>query len=243
MSDEVMSEQSLPPRFPLKCSPQKELIVFTGPSGVGKGTVLKALLSRHPELNLSVSATTRTPRPGEVDGQHYYFMTRSQFEMMVAQNEFLEWAEFAGNLYGTPRAPVFEKIARGQQVILEIELEGARQVRKTAPDALQIFIKPPSLSELESRIRNRGQDSEEAIARRLARAQIELASEAEFDVCLTNEILETTVIELENILFPIPGRDTSTDRSATLRSAGIKTENPQRPSFKGIGQAPTGSPP
>jgi guanylate kinase len=205
LTHETMPEQPLPSDFPLKCLPQKDLIVFTGPSGVGKGTVLKALLSRHPELNLSVSATTRAPRPGEVDGQHYYFMTRSQFETMVTQDKFLEWAEFAGNLYGTPRIPVYEKIARGQQVILEIELEGARQVRKTAPDALQIFIRPPSLAELESRIRNRGQDSEEAIARRLARAEIELASEAEFDISLTNEIIETTVAELENILFPTQG--------------------------------------
>jgi guanylate kinase len=165
--------------------------------------VLRALLARHPELNLSISATTREPRPGEVEGQHYYFMPRSQFEAMVAQDEFLEWAEFAGNLYGTPRIPVFEKIAGGQRMILEIELEGARQVRKTAPEAIQIFIKPPSLDELEHRLRHRGQDSEEAIARRLARAKIELASEAEFDIAITNEVLETTVVALENILFPI----------------------------------------
>jgi guanylate kinase len=178
------------------------LIVFTGPSGVGKGTVLKALLARHPELNLSISATTRSPRTGEVDGQHYYFLTRSQFEAMVAQDEFLEWAEFAGNLYGTPRKPVMDKIAQGERVILEIELEGARQVRSSAPDAFQIFVQPPSLAELESRIRNRGQDSEDAIARRLERAAIEIAASHEFDVCLINDDLETTVGELEAILYP-----------------------------------------
>jgi guanylate kinase len=199
-----MPEPLLPPEHslqPLQPPPQS-LIVFTGPSGVGKGTVLNALLSRHPDLHLSISATTRDPRLGEVDGQHYYFMTRSQFETLVAQHEFLEWAEFAGNLYGTPRFPVFEKIADGQRVILEIELEGARQVRKTAPDALQIFIRPPSLAELENRIRRRGQDSEEAIARRLARAEVELASENEFDICITNDILEPTVSTLESVLFP-----------------------------------------
>jgi guanylate kinase len=212
-----MPEQSLQPLLPLRRGQQTNLIVFTGPSGVGKGTVLRALLSGHPELNLSVSATTRLPRPGEVEGQQYYFMARSQFEAMVDRGEFLEWAEFAGNLYGTPRLPVFEKIESGQQVILEIELEGARQVRKTAPDALQIFIKPPSLNELESRIRKRGQDSEEAIARRLARAKIELASEAEFDVCLTNEILEDTVAALEGILFSAQKHNPSTHSSEALR--------------------------
>jgi guanylate kinase len=207
------------PSLSLEHLPQTNLIVFTGPSGVGKGTVLRALLARHPELNLSISATTREPRPGEVEGQHYYFMPRSQFEAMVAQDEFLEWAEFAGNLYGTPRIPVFEKIAGGQRMILEIELEGARQVRKTAPEAIQIFIKPPSLDELEHRLRHRGQDSEEAIARRLARAKIELASEAEFDIAITNEVLEATVTALEQILFPIPETERLTHPAEMLRSA------------------------
>jgi guanylate kinase len=214
-----MPQQPTQSSFSLKRLPQKNLIVFTGPSGVGKGTVLRALLAQHPELNLSISATTRGPRPGEIEGQHYYFMTRSQFEAMVAQDEFLEWAEFAGNLYGTPRTPVFEKIASGQRMILEIELEGARQVRKTAPEAIQIFIKPPSLDELEHRLRHRGQDSEEAIARRLARAKIELASEAEFDVSITNEVLEATVTALEEILFPIPDNKRLTYPSEMLRSA------------------------
>jgi guanylate kinase len=177
------------------------LMVLTGPSGVGKGTVLKQLLARHPELNLSISATTRSPRSGEVDGQQYYFLTRSQFETMVAQGQFLEWAEFAGNLYGTPRQPVFDKIAQGERVILEIELEGARQVRISAPDAVQIFIQPPSLAELETRIRKRGQDSEEAIAHRLERAKAEIAAADEFDVQITNEDLETAVLELEAIVF------------------------------------------
>ncbi len=180
------------------------LIVFTGPSGVGKGTVLRQLLARHPELNLSISATTRSPRSGEVDGQHYYFLTRSQFEEMVTQGQFLEWAEFAGNLYGTPRQPVLDKIALGERVILEIELEGARQVRSSAPDAFQIFIQPPSIEELEARIRRRGQDSEDAIARRLARAQVEIAAADEFDVQVTNGDLETAVQELETIIFANP---------------------------------------
>lgn len=198
----VFPKSSQSPPLTARPGAEHNLIVFTGPSGVGKGTVLQALLALHPELKVSTSATTRKPRDGEVDGQHYFFLTRSQFQDMVAQDEFLEWAEFAGNLYGTPRLPVFERIEQGQRVILEIELEGARQVRKTAPSALQIFVRPPSLAELEARIRKRGQDSEEAIARRLARAEIELASADEFDICLTNDSLEQTVAELGKILFP-----------------------------------------
>lgn len=178
----------------------KNLIVFTGPSGVGKGTVLKRLLQLHPELMLSVSATTRDPRPGEIDGTHYYFLTRPQFEMMVAQGQFLEWAEFAGNLYGTPRQPLMDKIAQGERVILEIELEGARQVRRSAPEALQIFLLPPSLIELEARIRQRAQDSEAAIARRLERAQVEIACADEFDIQVMNRDLDETVAALESIL-------------------------------------------
>jgi guanylate kinase len=212
-----MSQESPQSSVSLKCLPPQNLIVFTGPSGVGKGTVLRELLSRHSELNLSISATTRPPRPGEVDGQQYYFMKRAQFEAMVAQDEFLEWAEFAGNLYGTPRNPVVEKITSGQRVILEIELEGARQVRKTAPEALQIFIKPPSLNELENRLRSRAQDSEEAITRRLERAKVELASEAEFDICITNEVMESTVMALEEILFPIQETERLTLPSEVLR--------------------------
>jgi guanylate kinase len=177
------------------------LIVFTGPSGVGKGTILKALLARHPELHVSISATTRSPRDNEVDGTHYYFLSRSQFEAMVAQGEFLEWAEFAGNLYGTPRQPLLDRTANGERVILEIELEGARQVRETAPDALQIFITPPSIEELEARIRGRGQDTEAAIARRLERARIEIASADEFDVQILNDDFELAVQRLEAVLF------------------------------------------
>lgn len=181
------------------------LIVLTGPSGVGKGTLLRSLLQRHPELYLSISATTRAPRPGEVDGRDYYFVTRSQFERMVAQGELIEWAEFAGNCYGTPRKTVEEKIQAGQWVVLEIELEGARQIRKTLPSALRIFILPPSMSELENRIRGRGQDSEEAIDRRLVRAQEEVNAANEFDVQIVNDDLEEALSKIEAALFePVP---------------------------------------
>jgi guanylate kinase len=178
------------------------LIVFTGPSGVGKGTILRALLARHPELQVSISATTRSPRANEVEGTHYYFLSRSQFEAMVAEGSFLEWAEFAGNLYGTPRQPLLDRMAQGARVILEIELEGARQVRETAPNAFQIFIAPPSLEELEFRIRKRGQDTDEAIARRMERAKVEIASAHEFDVRIVNDDFDLAVQRLEDVLFP-----------------------------------------
>lgn len=178
-----------------------KLVVLTGPSGVGKGTLLRSLLQRHPDLYLSVSATTRSPRPGEVDGKNYYFVSRSAFEQMVAEGEFLEWAEFAGNYYGTPRTPVEKKIAEGKWVILEIELQGARQIRKNFPDALRIFILPPSIPELEYRIRNRGQDTEEAISRRLQRAQEEIDAASEFDIQIVNDDFEKALDRIEAALF------------------------------------------
>jgi guanylate kinase len=177
------------------------LIVFTGPSGVGKGTLLRALRDRYPALRLSVSATTRSPRPGEVQGQDYYFVSREQFQAMVDQGEFLEWAEFAGNCYGTPKAAVLEQIEAGHWLILEIELEGARQIRSSFPQALQLFVLPPSLNELENRIRQRGKDSNEAIKRRLARAQVEIDAAAEFDLQIINDDLETALQQLEQAIF------------------------------------------
>ena len=177
------------------------LIVLTGPSGVGKGTLLQHLQDRHPQLQISISATTRTPRPGEVEGQHYFFCTRPQFEAMIAQGDLLEWAEYAGNLYGTPRNPAMTQVAQGKQVILEIELEGARQVRQTAPEAFQIFILPPSVAELEQRLRGRGQDQEDAIARRLDRARIEIAAAEEFDLQIVNDDFEQALRALEQAVF------------------------------------------
>ncbi|NET71023.1 MAG: guanylate kinase [Sphaerospermopsis sp. SIO1G2] len=178
-----------------------KLIVLTGPSGVGKGTLMQKLLERHPELYYSVSATTRSPRTGEVDGKNYYFISRNQFEKLVAQGEFLEWAEFAGNYYGTPRTEVLQKINSGKLVILEIELEGARQIRHSYPNALSIFILPPTFSELENRIRGRGQDSEEAISRRLTRAQEEIQAAEEFDIQIVNDNFETALHQVEAVIF------------------------------------------
>lgn len=178
-----------------------KLIVVTGPSGVGKGTLLRSLLARHPELYFSISATTRQPRPGEIDGQHYYFVSRDKFEQMVTAGELLEWAEYAGNYYGTPRSQVERQIQQGRLVILEIEVVGARKINQTFPAALRIFILPPSLAELEWRIRDRGQDSEDAIVRRLNRAQAEIEAADEFDVQIVNDDVETALLNLEATIF------------------------------------------
>jgi guanylate kinase len=178
------------------------LIVLTGPSGVGKGTLLKSLLQRHPELKLSISATTRSPRDGEVDGVNYYFITRQKFDLMVSADEFIEWAEFAKNCYGTPRRAVEEQLEAGEWVILEIELDGARQIRQSFPEAYRIFILPPSIEELESRIRGRGQDSDDAIDRRLQRAKAEIDAANEFDVQIINDEFDAAVDRLELTLFP-----------------------------------------
>lgn len=176
------------------------LTVLTGPSGVGKGTLVKLLLQRHPEIWLSVSATTRAPRQGEQEGVSYFFLSRDAFEQRVASSGLLEWAEFAGNLYGTPRQPVEQRLVEGRPVLLEIELEGARQVRQSFPAGFQVFLEPPSFEELERRIRGRGTDSEEAIQKRLERARIELAAAPEFDARLVNGDLETALLELERLM-------------------------------------------
>jgi guanylate kinase len=162
-------------------------VVVAGPSGVGKGTVVAQALQDDPEIWLSVSATTRAPRPGEVDGVQYFFLDRDEFMAQVAADGMLEWAEFAGNLYGTPRAPVEERLAAGIPVLLEIELEGARQVRRNAPEALLVFLAPPSTVELERRLRGRGTEDDATIAERLRIAVSELAAQDEFDVVLVND--------------------------------------------------------
>lgn len=171
--------------------------VLTGPSGVGKGTLVARLRERHPELWLSVSATTRAPRTGEREGIHYFFHSKERFNELVQSGGLLEWAEFAGNCYGTPRQPVRERVAKGIPVLLEIELEGARQVRNSLPEAMQIFLAPPSIEELENRIRGRGTEAEEAIQRRLKRAKEELAAQTEFDAVIVNDDLETALAALE----------------------------------------------
>ncbi len=176
------------------------LTVITGPSGVGKGSLVKELTRLHPEIWLSVSATTRGPRSGESDGIHYFFMKKERFEKLVQSGGFLEWAEFAGNFYGTPRDPVQKHLEEKRPVLLEIELNGARQVRKSFPKAFQIFLSPPNFEELERRIRGRGTDKEESIQRRLDRAREELKALNEFDAVVENDDLGVAVKELEVLM-------------------------------------------
>ena len=176
------------------------LTVITGPSGVGKGTLVKQLLERHPTIWLSVSATTRAPRDGELEGQSYFFHSHEQFDQLVKAGGLLEWAEFAGNRYGTPRQPVEEHLSNGRPVLLEIELEGARQVRCSFSNGFQIFLAPPSFEELERRIRGRGTDADEAIQRRLQRAQQELQAQDEFDAVVVNDNIERALAELETLM-------------------------------------------
>jgi len=162
------------------------LVVVSGPSGVGKSTVVQEVLALAPDVWLSVSATTRSSRPGEVHGEHYFFLTDDQFDELIEQDALLEWAQFAGNRYGTPRAPVQERRAAGIPVILEIELEGARQVKQAEPSARLVFLAPPSWEVLEARLRGRGTETDEAVASRLGAARVEMAAQGEFDDVVVN---------------------------------------------------------
>ncbi|WP_242496303.1 guanylate kinase [Xylanimonas protaetiae] len=164
------------------------LTVLAGPTAVGKGTVSADVRDRYPEVWLSVSATTRAPRPGEVDGVHYLFVSPEEFDRMVAEGQMLEWALVHGrNRYGTPRGPVEEHLAAGVPTLLEIDLQGARQVRESMPEAQFVFLAPPSWEELERRLVGRGTEDAEERERRLATARVELAAEAEFDVTIVND--------------------------------------------------------
>jgi guanylate kinase len=176
------------------------LTVLSGPSGVGKGTVVRAIRKSHPHVWVSVSATTRHPRPGEREGVEYHFVTRDRFEQLIAAGELLEWAEFAGNLYGTPRAPVLEKLAEGVPTLLEIELQGARQVRESMPEAQLVFLEPPSWPELERRLTGRGSESPEVIATRLDRARIEMAARDDFDARVVNDDVGRAAAELVGLI-------------------------------------------
>lgn len=176
------------------------LLVVSGPSGVGKGTLMKLLLEKNPNIKLSVSATTRSPRPGEVDGESYYFLTRPQFEEMIAQDGFLEYAIYGENCYGTPKRMVEEARSAGQDVLLEIEVQGAMQVKKKCPDAVLIFILPPSFEELESRLIGRHTETQEAVEKRLKAAKGELLHAGEYDYAVINDNLEEATQQLLTIM-------------------------------------------
>ena len=177
------------------------VFVITGPSGVGKGTLIRGLLERVPRLELSVSATTRSARSGERDGVDYHFLTPEQFEQRIRSGGFLEQARYSGNRYGTLRSEVQERLARGVPVVLEIEVQGARQVREALPEAVAVFIAPPSPQALRERLERRGTDSAEAMERRLATAAIELQAQPEFGHVIVNDEIERATEELASIVL------------------------------------------
>jgi guanylate kinase len=176
------------------------LTVLSGPSGVGKDSVIELIRARAPRVWLSVSVTTRAMRPYEVDGVHYFFVDRPQFERMAAAGELLEWAEFAGNLYGTPRSAVNARLADGTPVLLKIDLQGARQVRAAMPSAQLVFLAPPSWEELKRRLVGRGTDDAATIQHRLDHAREEMAAQPDFDVTIVNHFVEQAADDLLELL-------------------------------------------
>ena len=175
------------------------LYIIAGCSGVGKGTLLKLFLQKNPQLKLSVSCTTRKPREGEVHGKNYFFISVEEFKKNIENNEFLEWAQFSGNYYGTQKQYIEEKLNKGIDVILEIEVQGAKQVKEKMPEATSIFIMPPSIEALEARLRGRHTESEEAIQRRLNEANREIEAGKSFDFQVVNDNLEEALNNLQKI--------------------------------------------
>lgn len=178
-----------------------KVFVITGPSGVGKGTLIEKLLERIPELELSVSATTREPRRGEADGRDYHFLTPEEFERRVDTGDFLEHADYSGNRYGTLREEVEARLDQGRSVVLEIEVQGARQVRAAMPEAVQIFIAPPSPEALRERLEGRGTDPPEAIEQRLRTAEMELEAQAKFPHVVVNDDVEDAASKLKKLVL------------------------------------------
>ena len=174
--------------------------IVSGPSGVGKSTVLKALLEKRPDLYFSVSATTRSPRPGELDGIHYHFMDVDSFRKWIAMDQFLEYAEYVGNFYGTPKRFVDQAMENGRDVILDIEVQGALQVTSKRPDTVRIFIAPPSWKELERRLKDRGTDDPDKVQKRLLRAKVEFQTANTYDYFVINDTVENAVGELNAII-------------------------------------------
>ena len=178
-----------------------KLFVISGSSGVGKGTVIKEFLKRNPDFKLSVSCTTRAPREGEKHGENYFFLSKEEFVTCVEKGEFLEWAEFSGNMYGTKQPYVDEKLALGKNLILEIDTKGALNVKKIMPEATLIFILPPSFEELEARLRGRHTETEEAIQKRLESTRLEMENSKQFDYQVVNDSVENAVLKLEEIML------------------------------------------
>lgn len=192
------------------------LVIFSGPSGSGKDTVLNKLLNGRDDIKVSVSMTTRSMREGEIDGTHYYFVNREYFEKKVSENMMLEYAEYNGNMYGTPKAPVDVMLDSGKAVILEIEVQGAEKIRKIYPDVISIFLMPPSVRVLEERLRGRGTDDEETINHRLVIAKEEIRRASEYDYVVINDTVENAVAGIETII--------NAERKKTFRNKKILSE-------------------
>jgi len=178
----------------------ERFFVISGSSGVGKGTVIKAFLEKHPDFKLSISCTTRKMRDGEIDGVNYFFLSKDEFENSIKNNEFLEWAEFSGNCYGTKRSFVEKCLSNNENLILEIDTKGALNVKKLMSNAVLIFIAPPSYEELEARLRGRHTETEEAIQKRLGSIKLEIENSKLFDYIIINDKVENAVLELEKIM-------------------------------------------
>lgn len=181
-------------------SEKKKLFVISGSSGVGKGTVIKGFLEKNPNFKLSISYTTRAMREGEVDGVNYFFVSKDAFLESVRNNEFLEWAEFSGNYYGTQKEFVKKKLESNRDLLLEIDTQGALQIKEKMPEAVLIFIAPPSYQDLEFRLRNRKTESEEAIQKRLDQVKMEIINSEQFNYRIVNDKLEQTILDLERII-------------------------------------------
>lgn len=192
------------------------LVIFSGPSGSGKGTVLKKFLAERNDASVSVSMTTREKRDGEIDGTHYYFVTREYFEKKIADNKMLEYAEYNGNMYGTPKDPVDEMLREGKVVFLEIEVQGAEKIRKLYPDAVSIFLMPPSMRVLEERLRGRNSEDEETINHRLVIAREEIRRASEYDYIVINDTVDNAACGMETVI--------SAERKKTIRNKKIISE-------------------
>ena len=176
------------------------LVLVSGPSGTGKGTVCNLLREKHPELAYSISATTRQPRPGEVDGVNYYFYDKAKFEDMIEAGELLEWANVYGNYYGTPKQAVLDRLEAGEDILLEIDTQGALNVMEAMPEGLYVFLLPPSLEELEKRLRGRGTETDESIARRLGAAKEEIGRAVKYRYVVVNDTVEKAEETIANII-------------------------------------------
>ena len=177
------------------------LFIISAPSGAGKSSLIQALLQRHNDMQVSVSHTTRAPRPGEQDGVHYHFVSVDAFKALIAKDEFFEWAEVFGNYYGTSKSAIRELLRQGIDVFLDIDWQGARQIKALEPSAKGIFILPPSLEELEQRLNKRGQDSSEVIAKRMAQAHSEMSHADEYEYLIINDNFDNALLELEHIVL------------------------------------------